>query len=204
MLRNSPWKFDTPPETQVRVDENVLALQAPLVCVHRDGAGGWFFDGPGEAPRPARTTRFEAVVQAWPHVACLSHVDRGGFAVWSWVQHSWVIEGECHCGSCERPRVTDLDRANWPPEMDPEGLISVESAALTGQVELVEMRASAGRTALLGPGGSDGAAAQMTPVALANVFRRWPYAMAAYRALHDGRAMYWNNEDLHWSEYVLA
>jgi hypothetical protein len=201
MLRNSPWKFATPPETGVQVDENVLALQAPLVRVHRDPQGGWYFDGPGEPPRPSRTTRFDAVVQAWPHVACLSHVDPGGLAVWSWVQHSWVVEGQCQCGDCERPRATDLDSTTWPSQMNPEDLVSVDSAALTGQVELVEMRASEGRASFHGPG--DGAA-QMTPVALANVFRRWPYAMAAYRALSDGRAMYWNSDDLHWSEYVLT
>lgn len=204
MPKNTLWKLDTPPEAEVRVDEDVLALRAPLVCVYRDSGGAWFFDGPGATPRPSRTTMLSAVVNAWPHVAGLSGLDSGDSAVWSWRRHGWSSESDCHCGSCVQPTPSDLDRNTWPAELNPEGLISVEKVALTGQVELTDIVSTPGGTALLGPGDHRRTSDLMTRVATANVLRRWPHAMQALRSLNDGRGMRWNISDLNWHEYVLS
>ena len=201
---NTDWKLKTPPETEVRVDEDVLSLRAPLVRVHRDDEGTWSFDGPGADRKPAKTTLLGAVVGAWPHVAALSNLDTGGTAVWLWKQHGWSGEFECTCGNCEQPVATDIDRSSWPEDLQPHHVVSVEKAALSGEVPLTDIIDTPGGTALLGPGDHRRTADLMTPVALANVVRRWPHTMQALRSLQKGRGMRWNPENLNWHEYVIA
>lgn len=204
LASQNSWKLESPPDTEVRVDQDVLALRAPLVQVHRDDEGVWIFDGPGAVPRPAHTTALGNVVGAWPHVAGLSGLDAGGSAVWSWQRHGWTTDSDCDCGSCVQPAPTDLSRDIWPPDLHPHHLVSVERTALTGQVELVDILATPGGTVLLGPGSHRRTSELMTPVAMANVLRRWPHTMQALRSLHEGRGMRWNTEDLNWHEYVIA
>ncbi|GAA0538272.1 hypothetical protein GCM10011581_05240 [Saccharopolyspora subtropica] len=201
---NTDWKLTTPPESEVHVDTDVLAMRAPLVRVHRDDEGTWSFDGPGQAPRPSKKTVLSAVVGAWPHVAALSDLDRGGAVVWSWKHHGWASEFACRCGNCEQPVATDIDRGSWPSDLQPHIIVNVEQAALSGQVSLTDMISTPGGIALLGPGDHRRTADVMTPVALANVIRRWPHTMQALRALKEGRGMRWNPENLSWHEYVVS
>jgi hypothetical protein len=201
---NTDWKLNTPPESEVHVDADVLAMRAPLVRVHRDDEGTWSFDGPGHNPRPSKKTMLSAVVGAWPHVAALSDLETGGAAVWSWKQHGWASEFECKCGNCEQPVAADIDRNSWPAELQPHTILSVEQAALSGQVSLTDIISTPGGIALLGPGDHRRTADLMAPVALANAIRRWPHTMQALRALKEGRGMRWNPEGLNWHEYVLA
>lgn len=198
-----PWKLDTPPDTQVQVDEEVLTLRAPLVAAHRDPVGGWVFNGPGANHR-TRTTLLEAVVHAWPHVAGLNDLPPGATATWSWRHHGWTSEAGCRCGSCNQAVPTDIDHSTWPADLDPEALLSVEKSTLTGQTELTDIVATPGGTALLGPGDHHRTSDQMTHVATANALRRWPHTMQALRALQDARGMRWNPEELNWQEYVLV
>lgn len=198
------WKLSSPPDTEVRVDADVLALRAPLVRVHRDNHGVWSFDGPGEAPRPAKRAMLRAVVDAWPHVSALSELDSGTAVVWSWRQHGWAHEFVCKCGGCEQPVAVDLDRRTWPQDLWPNQLVSVEESALSGRVALVDILATPGGIALLGPGGHRRTSDLMTPVAVVNVIRRWPHTMQPLRALQDGRGMRWNQDTLCWHEYQLA
>lgn len=200
---NTDWKLKAPPETEVNVDEDVLAMRAPLVRVHRDDTGGWSFDGPGAATASKRTV-LGAVVGAWPHVAALSELDSGGAVIWSWRQHGWASEFECKCGGCEQPVASDIDRRAWPADLEPQSIVSVEQAALSGQVTLSDILHTPGGIALLGPGEHHRTADMMTPVAVANVIRRWPHCMQALRSLKDGRGMRWNPEALNWHEYVVA
>lgn len=201
---NTHWKLSAPPDLEVHVDTDVLAMRAPLVRVHRDEAGTWSFDGPGQTPRPSKKTVLSAVLGAWPHVAALSDLGAGAAAVWSWKQHGWASEFACECGSCEQPVASDIDRRSWPQELQPHTIVSVEQAALSGQVALTDIISTPGGTALLGPGDHRRTADLMTPVALANVIRRWPHTMQALRMLKDGRGMRWNPEGLNWHEYVVA
>jgi len=201
---NTEWKLKTPPEAEVHVDEDVLAMRAPLVRVHRDDQGAWSFDGPGRPPKPAKKTMLSAVVGAWPHVAALSDLDTGCAAVWSWRQHGWASEFECRCGNCEQPVAADIDRTSWPSELQPHTIVSVEQAALSGQIPLTDIISTPGGIALLGPGDHRRTADLMAPVALANVVRRWPHTMQALRALREGRGMRWNEKGLNWHEYVIA
>lgn len=198
-----PWKLDTPPETEVQVDEEVLTLRAPLVAAHRDNTGGWSFDGPGNGPRTARTTLLRAVVGAWPHVAGLTGLTNGATAVWSWRLHGWSGDNDCQCGHCAQAVPADLDRNSWPADLDPEALLSVEKVALTGQAELTDIIATPGGTALLGPGDHHRTSDQMTRIATANVLRRWPHTMHALQALQEERGLRWNTQDLNWHEYVV-
>ncbi|SDW66117.1 hypothetical protein SAMN05216215_1004276 [Saccharopolyspora shandongensis] len=201
---NTDWKLNTPPESEVNVDADVLAMRAPLVRVHRNDEGTWSFDGPGRNPRPSKKTMLSAVVGAWPHVAALSDLDTGGAAVWSWKQHGWASEFKCECGSCEQPVAADIDRNSWPAELQPHSILSVEQVALSGQAPLTDIISTPGGIALLGPGDHRRSADLMTPIALANVIRRWPHTMQALRALKEGRGMRWNQQQLNWHEYVLA
>ncbi|MER7010896.1 hypothetical protein ABT324_05655 [Saccharopolyspora sp. NPDC000359] len=201
---NTHWKLNAPPESEVHVDADVLAMRAPLVRVHRDDTGTWSFDGPGKEPRPSKKTLLSAVVGAWPHVAALTDLGTGAAAVWSWKQHGWASEFECQCGSCDQPVASDIDRRSWPEELQPHTILSVEQAALSGQTALTDIVSTPGGTALLGPGDHRRTADLMTPVALANVIRRWPHTMQALRMLKEGRGMRWNPEGLNWHEYVLA
>lgn len=202
MSQNTEWKLRTPPEAEVWVDEDVLALSAPLVRVHRDEEGRWSFDGPGEPPRPVVKTVLGAVVSAWPHVSALTEMDSGDSVVWSWERHGWTGEFECRCGSCEQPVAADLDRNTWPSELPPDRLASVENTALAGQVALTDIIATPGGIALLGAGSQRRTSDEMAPVALANVIRRWPHTMQALRAVRDGHGMRWNPEALNWNEYM--
>ena len=204
MSQKTEWTLATAPDAAVRVDEDVLALRAPLVRVHRDAEGAWSFEGPGGTRRPAKTTLLGAVVSAWPHVAALSELDSGSAAVWSWKQHGWAGEFECRCGSCEKPVASDLDRTSWPSDLQPNRIVSVENTALSGQVGLTDIIATPGGTALLGPGSHHRSSDQMAPIALANVIRRWPHTMQALRSLQEGRGLRWNPEQLNWQEYVLS
>lgn len=199
-----PWKLESPPETQVQVDEEVLTLRAPLVAAHRDTAGGWTFNGPSNGPRSTRTTLLNAVAAAWPHVAGLTGLNPGGTAVWSWRNHGWTGHTECRCGECAHLAPVDLDRTTWPSELDPESLLSVEKSTLTGQSELTDIVATPGGTAFLGPGDHHRTSDQMTLVATANVLRRWPHTMHALRALQQKHGMRWNTQDLNWHEYALV
>ncbi len=191
-------------DTEVQVDEDVLALRAPLVRVHRDEAGRWRFDGPGAPPRPAVTTLLSAVRDAWPHVCALVELEPGTSAVWSWDKHGWAGEFECRCGSCEQPVACDLDRRTWPTELHPDHIVSVEQTALAGQVSLTDILSTPGGIALLGPGAQRRTSDEMAPVALANVIRRWPHTMRALRSVRDGHGMRWNPDQLNWHEYVTA
>ncbi|MDR7302893.1 hypothetical protein [Haloactinomyces albus] len=204
MSQNTEWKLRTPPQTEVWVDEDVLAMRAPLVRVHRDDEGTWLFDGPGQPPRPASATHLSAVVGAWPHVGALTELDSGDSVVWSWERHGWTGEFECRCGSCVQPVAADLDRSTWPSELHPERLASVENTALAGQVTLTDIVATPGGLALLGPGSQRRTSEEMAPVALANVIRRWPHTMQALRAVRDGYGMRWNPDALNWNEYMTA
>lgn len=204
MSQNVEWKLNSPPETEVRVDTDVLSLRAPLVRVHRDDEGTWSFDGPGASPRPSQNTVLGAVVGAWPHVAGLSQMDAGDSAVWSWRAHGWSGEFECHCGHCEPPRPADLDRRSWPEDLDPNQLISVERVALSGEIGLTDILYNSSWIALVGPGLHRRTSDKMTPVAVANVIRRWPHTMQALRAITYGRGMRWNHSSLSWHEYVIA
>lgn len=204
MTQTTEWKLGAEPDVMVHVDQNVLAMRAPLVRVHRDNTGSWSFDGPGAVPRPSRQTLLSAVVGAWPHVAALSDLDRGEAAVWSWKQHGWSGENACNCGSCEVPVASDLDKVNWPKDLQPNRIVSVEQMALSGQVELTDILASPGGTALLGPGDHRRTSDQMAPVALANVIRRWPHTMHAFRALREGHGLRWDRDNLNWQEYMIA
>lgn len=204
MQQNSEWKLASAPEAEVRVDEDVLAMRAPLVRAHRDDEGTWSFDGPGANPRPVRKTVLKAVVGAWPHVAALSHLDTGGAAVWSWNRHGWTSVFECKCGSCDQPVAADLDRSTWPADLHPNHLVSVEQTALSGQVPLLDIIHTPGGIALLGPGGHRRTSDTMTSVAVANVIRRWPHTMQALRSLQEGRGMSWNPQKLNWHEYLIA
>ena len=186
---NTDWKLSTSPESEVLVDTDVLAMRSPLVRVHRDAKGTWSFDGPGQRPRPNKTAMLSAVVGAWPHVAALSDMDTGRAVVWSWKQHGWAAEFECKCGDCEQPVASDIDRQSWPAELQPHTVVSVEQAALSGQVSLTDIVSTAGGVALLGPGDHRRTSDLMAPVALANVIRRWPHTMQALRMLHEGRGM---------------
>lgn len=203
MRHNTEWKLDTQPETEVRVGEDVLALRAPLVRVHRDASGTWSFDGPGTTPRPGKKTLLGAVVGAWPHVAGLSNLDADSVAVWSWQKHGWSTDIECPCGECDRPVPADLDRRSWPSELDPDHLVGVEQTALSGQVGLTEIVSTSDGIAFLGPGQYRRTKEQMTTVALANAIRRWPHTMQALRALTAGRGMRWDANALNWNEYVI-
>ena len=203
-MENSEWKLNTPPDAEVHVDTDVLALRAPLVRVRRDDAGTWSFTGPAADPRPTKRTVLSAVVGAWPHVSALTDLESGGGAVWSWTKHGWAGEFECTCGNCEQPVATDIDRKSWPEELQPHNVVSVEKAALSGEVPLTDIIDTPGGTALLGPGDHRRTADLMTPVALANVVRRWPHTMQALRSLQKGRGMRWNPENLNWHEYVIA
>lgn len=203
MSQKSGWKLSAGPEVTVQVDEDVLALRAPLVRVHRDSGGAWSFDGPGTPPRPARSTLLGAVVDAWPHVAALSDLDNGESAVWSWKQHGWAGESRCRCGECETPIARDLDRENWPSDLQPNQIVSVEQRALTGQIELTDIIAPPGGTALLGPGDYRRTSDQMAPIAVANVIRRWPHTMNALRYIKEGRGLHWDRENMHWEEYKI-
>lgn len=198
------WKLKSPPNAEVHVDQDVLAMRSPLVRVHRDDAGGWSFDGPGEQPRPGSRTQLSAVVGAWPHVAALTGLEAGGAVIWSWRQHGWTSEFVCECGHCEQPVATDVDRASWPAELQAHSIVSVEQVALSGQVPLSDIMYTPGGIALLGPGGHQRTSDVMTPVALANVVRRWPHSMQALRVLQAGRGVGWNPDELNWHEYVLA
>lgn len=204
MLQNMEWKLAAPPETEVRVDQEVLALRAPLVRVSRDDTGGWSFDGPGVTPRPTQKTLLGAVVGAWPHVSALSDLDIGEAAVWSWHRHGWSGEFECRCGGCDQPVPADLDRTTWPSDLPPDRLVSVEQTALSGQVSLIDIISTPGGIALLGPGEHRRTSDRMTPVAVANVIRRWPHTMQALRSVQDGRGMRWNATGLNWHEYVVS
>ncbi|RKT83260.1 hypothetical protein SAMN05421805_105257 [Saccharopolyspora antimicrobica] len=201
---NTHWKLSAPPESEVHVDADVLAMRAPLVRVHRDKAGTWSFDGPGQSPRPSKRTLLSAVVGAWPHVAALSDLGIGAAAVWSWKQHGWAGESACECGSCDQPVAADIDRHSWPEELQPHTILSVEQAALSGQTALTDIVSTPGGVALLGPGEHRRTADLMTPVALANVIRRWPHTMQALRMLKEGHGMRWSAEGLNWHEYALA
>jgi hypothetical protein len=198
------WMLASPPDTEVRVDEEVLAVRAPLVRVHRDDRGEWSFDGPGTAPRPARATRLGAVVDAWPHVHALSTLDVGGSAIWSWREHGWSPVSECRCGSCEQPVAVDLDRRTWPSDLHPNHIVSVEQAALSGQIALTDILFPPGGIAFLGPGDHRRTSDTMAPVAVANVIRRWPHTMWALRSLREGRGLRWHADSLQWHEYLLA
>jgi hypothetical protein len=204
MEPNTEWKLDTQPETEVRVDVEVLAMRSPLVRVHRDESGTWSFDGPGAAPRATKRTLLGAVVGAWPHVAGLSHLTTGAAAVWSWQQHGWANDVDCPCGQCEPPVPTDLDRKSWPSDLQPDHIVSVEQAALSGQVALTDIVFTSAGISLLGPGLHRRTKEQMAPVALANVIRRWPHTMQALRAVKSGRGMRWNPTALNWREYVIG
>ncbi|WP_460957481.1 hypothetical protein [Parasphingorhabdus pacifica] len=204
MQQKTEWKLGSPPDAEVRVDQEVLAMRAPLVRVHRDEGGAWAFDGPGREPRPAKRTVLSAVVGAWPHVAALSHLDNGTAAVWSWNRHGWTSEFDCRCGSCDQPVAADLDRSTWPADLQPNDLVSVEQTALAGQVPLLDIIHTPGGIAMLGPGGHRRTSDQMTPVAVANVIRRWPHTMQALRSLDEGRGVSWNEEKLNWHEYLVA
>lgn len=204
MSLHAKWKLSSPPDAEARVDKDVLALRAPLVRVHRDGLGAWSFDGPGATPRPAKTVLLREVVDAWPHVSALSELDSDAAVVWSWQQHGWVREFVCGCGRCDQPVATDLDRRSWPSDLWPNQLVSVEESALSGRVALVDILATPGGIAFLGPGMHRRTSDLMTPVAVANVIRRWPHTMQALRALQDGRGMRWNPDTLYWHEYRIA
>jgi hypothetical protein len=200
----SSWKLRSSRHAEARVDEEVLALRAPLVRVHRDDQGQWSFDGPGLGPRPAKTALLGMVVDAWPHVAALSDLDSGAAAVWSWRRHGWAGEFDCRCGHCEPPVAMDLDRRTWPSDLWPDQLVSVEESALSGVTALADILATPGGIALLGPGSHHRTSDMMLPVALANVVRRWPHTMQALRSLRQGRGMRWNPDTLYWHEYELS
>ncbi|KEI43324.1 hypothetical protein GU90_16290 [Saccharopolyspora rectivirgula] len=200
---NTAWRLKSPPEEPVQVDRDVLAMRAPLVRVCRDGRGSWAFQGPGQPPKPTQQTTLGAVVGAWPHVAALAGLGHGDAAVWSWRQHGWAAE-TCECGNCDPPVASDIDRGSWPAELQPHRLVSVEKAALTGQVPLTDIIDTPDGIALLGPGDHRRTADLMAPVAMANVIRRWPHTMHALRALQEGRGMRWNPEGLNWHEYRVA
>lgn len=202
MSENSESKMDTSSRAEVFVDEDVLALRAPLVRVEREQKGTWIFDGPGEQPRPRVQTLLGAVVNAWPHVLALADLHPGTCAIWSWPDHGWAGEFECTCGDCEQPMPADLDRRTWPSELDPEDIVSVEETALAGQVSLSDILYASGRIALLGPGDQNRTSEEMAPVALANVIRRWPHTMRALRSLRDGYVLRWNSQSLNWNEYA--
>lgn len=204
MQQNSEWKLASPPESEVRVDQEVLAMRAPLVRVHRDEGGTWSFDGPGPTPRPSKRTVLNAVVGAWPHVTALSHLENGAAAVWSWARHGWTSEFECRCGSCDQPVATDLDRNTWPGDLQPNDIVSVEQVALSGQVPLLDIIHTPTGIAMLGPGGHRRTSDTMTAVAVANVVRRWPHTMQALRSLDAGRGLSWNPHKLNWHEYLVA
>ncbi|GAB2660821.1 hypothetical protein GCM10027271_19460 [Saccharopolyspora gloriosae] len=204
MEQNTEWKLNTPPEAEVLVDTDVLSLRAPLVRVHRDDTGTWSFSGPEGETRPTKRTMLSAVVGAWPHVAALSDLDVGGGVVWSWAKHGWAGEFECRCGNCDQPVAADLDRRTWPPDLHPNTLISVEKTTLSGQVPLTDILSTPGGIAFLGPGDHRRTSELMTPVAVANVIRRWPHTMQALRAAKEGRGLGWNPHGMNWHEYVLA
>ncbi len=204
MLGKREWKLASPPETAVAVDSDVLAMRVPLVRVYRDEGGAWFFDGPGEVPRPATTTTLAAVVGAWPHVLALSTLDIDDSAIWSWARHGWTSEIECSCGECDQPVAADIDRGTWPSELRPDRVVSVENTALSGQEPLTDILSTPGGIALLAAGGHHRTSDQMAPVALANVIRRWPHTMQALRTLKPNRGMRWNSEELNWGEYATA
>ena len=204
MLGKTEWKLGTSPGTAVEVDEDVLALRAPLVRVRRDDEGAWFFDGPGEVPRPSTRTTLGAVVGAWPHVTALSTLDSGDAAIWSWARHGWTSEIECQCGECDQPVAADLDRGTWPSDLRPDRVVSVENTALSGQEPLSDILSTPDGIALLAPGGHHRTSDQMAPVAMANVIRRWPHTMQALRSLKPNRGMRWNAEALNWAEYQTA
>jgi hypothetical protein len=202
--QKAQWKLGSPPNTEVRVDDEVLTLRAPLVQVRRDGRGEWSFDGPGRAPGSAKRTLLGAVVDAWPHVGALSTLDVGSAAIWSWREHGWSHVSECRCGSCEQPVAADLDRRTWPSDLHPNHIVSVEQAALSGQIGLTEILFRSGGIAFLGPGDQRRTSDTMTPVAVANVIRRWPHTMQALRSLREGRGLRWDADTLQWREYFLA
>lgn len=202
-MEQNQWKLNTPPEAEVLVDTDVLSLRAPLVRVARDAEGTWSFTGPGADP-PTQRTVLGAVVAAWPHVSALTDLDRGGAVVWSWTRHGWAGEFECRCGNCEQPVAADLDRRSWPSDVQPDSLISVEKSALSGQVTLTDILSTPGGVAFLGPGRHQRTSDLMTPVAAANVARRWPHTVQALRSIKNGRGLSWNPEGLNWREYVLA
>jgi hypothetical protein len=201
---NTDWKLTTPPESAVRVDAEVLAMRAPLVRVHRDDEGTWSFEGPSATGRESKQTKLQAVVGAWPHVAALSELDAGTAVVWSWRQHGWAAEFECECGNCEQPVAGDIDRQSWPSELQPHTIISVEQVALSGQRPLTDIISTPGGIAMLGPGDHRRTVDLMTPVALANVIRRWPHTVQAMRVLQENRGMRWNPDGLNWHEYAVA
>ena len=203
-MQNKEWKLKTPPDTEVAVGEDVLAMRVPLVRVVRGASGEWSFHGPGSTQGPTKATVLSAVVGAWPHVSALSDLEPGHVAVWSWSQHGWVGEFECKCGDCEQPVAADLDRKTWPSDLHPHHIVSVEQTALAGQVVLADIISTEGGIALLGPGDHRRTSDKMTPVAVANVIRRWPHTMHALRSLNEGRGMRWNHDGLAWHEYVIA
>ncbi|QUH00331.1 hypothetical protein HUO13_05405 [Saccharopolyspora erythraea] len=203
-MQNKEWKLKTPPDTEVAVAEDVLGMRVPLVRVRRDGGGGWSFFGPGDEEGPTKRTVLSAVVGAWPHVSALAELEAGSVAVWSWTQHGWTGEFECRCGECQQPVAADLDRKTWPSDLHPHHIVSVEQTALSGQVVLADIISTEGGIALLGPGEHRRTSEKMTPVAVANVIRRWPHTMHALRALNEGRGMRWNSEGMAWHEYVIA
>lgn len=201
MAQNTENRLDASMQQEVSVDEDVLALRAPLVLVRRNDQGEWIFEGPGESPRPTVRTVLGAVVNAWPHVSALAELEPGSAAVWSWDNHGWTSEFECTCGECEQPVATDLDRRTWPGELDPEDLVSVEETALSGQEVLTNILYTSGRIAMLGPGEQHRTSDQLASVAMANVIRRWPHTMRALCSVRSGYLLRWNAESLNWHEY---
>lgn len=201
---DNTWKLPTPPDAPAHVDEEVLALRAPLVRVHRTEDGTWCFDGHGAWPRSTRQIPLGAVVQAWPHVCALSPLEPGAGAVWSWHKHGWAREFHCTCGTCESPKPADLDRGMWPEDMEPDRILNVEQAVLTGQTTLTDMRCTSAGVSLHGPAEQERQDEAMTPVAAANAVRRWPHTMRALQSLNKGRGMYWDGENLNWREYRAA
>lgn len=200
----SQWKLQSPPETPVNLDENVLAMHSPLVRVRCEQDGSWTCVGPQpNTVEPAKTS-LSAVVSAWPHVAGLSALTRGGCVVWSWRQQGWAEEDGCQCGQCETPVATDIDRSVWPEDLQAHSIVSVENVALTGQTPLTDILHTSGGIALLGEGDHRRTSDLMSPVAMANAVRRWPHIVRALRMLGESRGMRWDFDELKWHEYLIA
>lgn len=198
------WKLKSAPETPVHLDENVLAMRAPLVRVRCGEDGSWTCEGPNPGQAAPQKTMLSAVVSAWPHVAALSGLDAGGCVVWSWRQLGWADENGCQCGECEKPVATDIDRSSWPEDLQPHTVVSVENVALTGQTPLTDILHTSGGIALLGAGDHRRTSDLMSPVAMANAVRRWPHTVHALRMLQESRGMRWNFDELNWHEYLVA
>ncbi|MHA6802549.1 hypothetical protein [Salinifilum ghardaiensis] len=199
-----PWKLQSPPGTPVDLDANVLAMRVPLVRVRCEESGTWTCAGPDADEASWQRTTLSAVVTAWPHIAALSNMEPGGSVVWSWPEMGWADEDGCTCGECPRPVATDVDRTAWPENLQPDTVVSVENVALTGQTPLVDILHTQGGIALIGEGDHRRTVDLMSPVAMANVVRRWPHTVQALRMLQELRGMRWNFDELNWREYRLA